>query len=245
MPGGVWDPGSTALPSGVAVVMIGCSLYLLLKDVRESVRSRGHDESLGKNGDGFITEKSHDPEAGGVRAERRMLSATVRLIAVTVLVLLAYVLSFRAIGFVISTTVMLFTLTYFYELGDVRVNVARHFVRYGIIATVITVVLFHIGVTALQWTRYFGRLWEIELLRSRAFTALLGLLLWSVLLWPVFVVMKRRFSFGKGPRIPLPGGAQQAAAVTRASILAVSTTLLLYLVFQQLFRVALPTGLFG
>ncbi len=234
MPGGDWDPGSAALPTGVAVVMIACSAYLVLKE--NVVGARDSKKRRAVNGE------SSPGETRG-----RLFGATERLIIMTVLLLSAYVLSFRTVGFVITTTVMLLMLTYFYSLGDVRWEPAFKFAKPLGLTTVFTVLVFHLGVTALRWTRYFGRIWELDLLRSRPVSALIGLVLWAVLLLPMFLYIRpklrrRREAASEAGAL---ADAAQHRALSRAMILSVITTLALYLVFQQLFRVALPMGVLG
>ena len=240
MPGGVWDPGSTALPAAVAALMVGCSLYLIAKDLRESVR-KGPERGRPRETDRAAPGEDGRGE-GSLPPDRRRLTATARLIAVTVIILVSYVLSFRAVGYVIATTVMMFALTYFYELGDVRASLIPRLVRVGFATAVSTAAVFYIGVIALRWTRYFGRVWEIALLRNRAFSALLGLVLWAALLWPIFAFLTNRYSTRRRPEPRSAEDGRQHAAAARAFVVAVSTTLLLYLVFQQLFRVSLPAG---
>ncbi len=252
MPGGDWDPGSTALPVATAVVMIACSLYLTLKEYLTN-RER---EKAAAPGDGRAAAPQTKPRREAPAHSRSETAAdpraTLRLSMLTVAVLAIYVAGFRQLGFVLTTSALLFTLTYYYQLGDVRLRAVHVLLRHGGLGVLATLVVFYLGVTALRWSRYFGRIWEVEILRNRAFTAFLGVLLWAAVLLPVFLYVKRRYLDGvpreaeqaqeRGPSEINERGVVYRTAAWRALMIAVPTTLLLYLVFQQLFRVALPLG---
>lgn len=208
MPGAQWDPGSTALPMGVAVVMVICSLYLAVK---EFAGARGH---------------------SGTAAADSTDHATRRLAALSVISTIAYVLAFRALGYVVSTTLMLYLLTFYYQLGDLRPVYASVALRYAIYSIVGTAALYALGVWALRWVRYFGRIYEIPILRERAFSAVIGALIWTAILYPVFRRLLRGVTQEQRP----------IREARRALVLATTTTLALFLVFQQLFRVSLAAG---
>lgn len=223
MPGADWDPGSTALPMGVAVFMILCSLYLTAKDVI-GVRA--------------LRRTTADPDSSGSEPSRSAVSttpdrATRRLAWLSVISTIAYVLAFRVLGFVISTTIMLYVLTFYYQLGDLRPTYSRVAIRYAIFSVFGTAALYALGVWALRWVRYFGRIYEIPILRERAFSAIVGALIWIGILYPVF---RRVLRDNKSRSQPI-------REARRALVLATTTTLALFLVFQQLFRVTLAAGI--
>ncbi len=218
MPGAQWDPGSTALPLGVAVAMIVLAGLLVVRDTKLPSAPGQSDASAA------------EPETAEDLATRRLTIATG-------IITIGYILIFRQIGYVVSTTLLVFLLTYWYQLGNVSLSSVGVLIKYTAGSVVTGAVSFAIGVWLLAWVRYFGRIWEVDILRNRTFAAFLGLVFWSALLVPLFRFMIRR----------APAGDSKADAQSRAArgalILSVATTLLVYLIFQQVFRVSLPEGI--
>ncbi|GAF82731.1 unnamed protein product, partial [marine sediment metagenome] len=79
-----WDPGSRAMPIGIGFLMLGVSIYLFFKE-----RKSGEEE---------IT----------------LDFASKKLIIITIMLSILYILFFRFVGFVLSTNILLFALIYFY-----------------------------------------------------------------------------------------------------------------------------------
>lgn len=208
-----WDPGSNAIPVGIGYVMVAASAYLVITDRRKPVKkaASGKKESVA---DALPTTEAPDVKA---------------LILLTIGTTVFYILLFRVAGFVISTTVLMLTLTYFYLRQRVRVAHLGEYLRSLGGALLTNVLLYSLGRWIIRWTQYFGRTWGVELLRNRLFTALLALAAWALIVAPIYIVIRRRKLWTD-------------SSGTRAALAACITTLGLYLVFQQIFRVSLPGG---
>ncbi len=212
-----WDPGSNAVPVGLGIIMVVVSLYLVLSD-RGTLRTNQPAAEVA----GPATPVSSRETDGNDRALRRL---TVLTLVVTAI----YILIFRWSGFVLSTTALMVTLTFFFSRGDTHLaDLPRFGMTLGATALV-TVALYSLGRWIIRWTQYYGRTLDIELFRNRLFTALLALAAWALVVAPAMAIARRR-----GVRFNRPG--------TRAAVVSAVTTLGLYLVFQQIFRVALPGG---
>ena len=205
-----WDPGSNAVPIAIGYVMVAVSTYLIITDRKRPSAERR--------------------TASPADTEDIVQTADVRsLILLTIVTTVAYILVFRGAGFVIATTILMLTLTYFYTLQQVRLSDVPEYVRSMTATLLINVLLYSLGRWIIRWTQYFGRTWEVDLLRNRLFTALLAVTAWALVCVPIYLMVRRRNLWRSGPG-------------SRAAVVTCVTTLGLYLVFQQIFRVALPGG---
>ncbi|MFP4430694.1 MAG: tripartite tricarboxylate transporter TctB family protein [Spirochaetaceae bacterium] len=214
-----WDPGSNALPIGIGYLMVALSGYLLVTDRKGPRNKPDHGEP---NKEPRVDPGTLPDEPADVRA----------LIILTLITTLLYILTFRMLGFVVSTTFLLHTLTYFYLKKLVRPS---DFGEYGLslaIVAFINVLFYSLGRWIIRWMQYFGRIHEIGVLQNRLVTALLAATAWSIVAAPIILVMNRR-------RKRL----HSSSVGDRAAVAACFSTLGLYLVFQQIFRVALPGGI--
>lgn len=210
-----WDPGSNAVPVGLGIIMVAVSLYLVFTDRGQARVGRPAPAAA----DAGETPRRDN---GNARALRRLTT-------LTLIVTTAYILMFRWAGFVLSTTILMVTLTFFFSRGDMhRSDLGRYGTTLGATALA-TVALYSLGRWIIRWTQYYGRTLDIELFRNRLFTALLALAAWALIIAPAMAIARRH-----GIRFNQPG--------TRAAVVSAVTTLGLYLVFQQIFRVALPGG---
>ena len=201
-----WDPGSNAIPIGIGYIMVAVSAYLVISDRNPAVA------------------RPRRPAPSAAPA-----ADVPALIAVTVAATVAYIAAFRGAGFVIATTVLMMTLTYFYTLQRVRLSDVPNYVGWLLPSLVTTIGLYSLGRWIIRWTQYFGRTLGIEILRNRLFTAVLALAAWAVVTGPLYAVARRH-------------GLWKSTPGSRAAIVTCITTLGLYLVFQQIFRVSLPGG---
>ena len=212
-----WDPGSNAVPVGLGIIMVVVSLYLVFSD-RGTLRAE-HPAAAAPGTAPETVARENSAHAGALR----------RMTTLTLIVTIAYILIFRWAGFVLSTTILMVTLTFFYSRGDIRrSDLARYGATLGATALT-TVALYSLGRWIIRWTQFYGRTLDIALFRNRLFTALLALVAWTLVVAPAMAIARRR-----GVRFNRPG--------TRAAVVSAITTLGLYLVFQQIFRVALPGG---
>ena len=92
-----WDPGSRALPIAMGFLMLGVSIYLIAVETAKE-------------------QKEHAVPAGA-------RSLILLMIVLSVL----YILVFRALGFILSTAVLLFTLIHFNRQENVRLEYLPRF----------------------------------------------------------------------------------------------------------------------
>lgn len=229
-----WDPGSNAIPVGIGYVMVAVSAYLVVTDRRKPAKAApAAEETVGKGAGGRKDtghrESAAQPPATAQSPPVGEVPDVKALILLTIATTVLYIMVFRVAGFVVSTTVLMLTLTYFYLRQRVRLAYLGEYLRSLGGALVTNVLLYSLGRWIIRWTQYFGRTWGVELLRNRLFTALLALAAWAVIVAPIYLVIRRRRLWTD-------------STGTRAALAACITTLGLYLVFQQIFRVALPGG---
>ena len=222
-----WDPGSNAIPVGIGYVMVAVSAYLVITDRRKPAKAVSAGETRVAKEGAASEGVAKEGAAGAVPAAE--VPDVKALILLTIGTTVLYIMVFRVAGFVISTTVLMLTLTYFYLRQRVRLAYLGEYLRSLGGALITNVLLYSLGRWIIRWTQYFGRTWGVELLRNRLFTAVLALAAWAVIVVPIYLVIRHRKLWTD-------------SSGTRAALAACITTLGLYLVFQQIFRVALPGG---
>ncbi len=197
-----WDPGSRAMPIGTGLLMLGISIYLFFKE---------------------------SAAAGGEK--RGPDTASVKLVALTIALSIVYILSFRYLGFLLSTYFLLVTLFYFNAAGDIGWKLIPRFMAGAGVGCAFTLLLYSLGRTITRYLVLSGKRSKMEVLSNRLFTTGITFAVLSVL----FII-----SLGIG-------GKYLKSKTSRRMITAVgvsaATTELLYLVFKQIFWVSLAKGI--
>jgi hypothetical protein len=228
-----WDPGAAAMPIGIGVVMTAVSLYLVVTD-RAPRRSRGEgseQSSAEQSGlEPTAPAKAKDSAVSATPAGLDAPTAAIGILAaLTTGSAFAYIVFFRILGFVAATALLLVTLSYFYSRRRIVPGDLPEFLAAAVASVTASGALFLAGRWAIRWAAYFGRTGQVELLSNRLVTAVLAIAIWGVVLVPLHRCAGRRVS-------SLHPGAY------RSTVVAVLTTLGFWLVFQHIFRVALPAG---
>jgi hypothetical protein len=195
-----WDPGSRALPIAMGFLMLGLSIYLILR------------------------------ETAGKQEEQAVVPAARKLILLTIVLSVLYILSFRALGFILSTAVLLFTLIYFNYQESIRLKLLPVYFLGLISSTAFVLLIYTAGRFITRSFFYLGRARGCELFTSKVFSAFV-VLLFAAVLFTVLLVFFRKIVNKEKIRSMLVAGLM-AAGVTEG----------LYLVFKQIFLVNLARG---
>lgn len=196
-----WDPGSRAMPIGTGFIMLGVSIYLFLKE--SAVVDEG---------------------------ERPTDSRSVKLVVLTIALSILYILSFRYIGFVLTTYFLLVTLVYFNDSGDIAWKLIPRFMAGAGFGCGFILLLYSFGRTITRYLVLTGKRSKIELLSNRLFTTGITFVVLAVL-FLISMGIARKYLKNTVSR-------RMMTAVCVAS----ATTELLYLVFKQVFWVSLTKG---
>jgi hypothetical protein len=196
-----WDPGSRALPLGAGFLMLGLSVYLVFRETTRTL------------------------------TEQAVPSGAQRLILLTIVVSLLYILVFRTLGFILSTHILLFTLIYFNQRQDVRTQYVAPFAAGLVPSTVFVLLVYTAGRFVTRGMSVLGRSSGTALLSNKSFASLVVFLLLAGLFALVVVALRR-------PRRRPSFRQQLLSALTAAGM-----TELLYLVFKQIFLVNLARGI--
>lgn len=196
-----WDPGSRAMPIGIGFLMLGVSIYLFFKE-----RKSGEEE---------IT----------------LDSASKKLIILTIVLSILYILFFRFVGFILSTNVLLFTLIYFYYKRDIKWNMTQNF-SIGLFLSIGLMILFYsIGRFTTRFLFLIGRSSNLEIFSGRLFITGVTFLVLLFIFFTMLLLFRKAIK-NKNFRIPLLSG-----------FIAIGTTEFIYIVFKQVFWVSLAKGL--
>ena len=196
-----WDPGSRAMPLGIGFLMLGVSIYLFFKE-----RKSGEEE---------IT----------------LDSASKKLIILTIMLSILYILFFRFVGFILSTNVLLFALIYFYYKRDIRWNMIQNF-SIGLFLSVGLMILFYsIGRFTTRFLFLIGRNSNIEIFSGRLFITGVTFLILLFIFFTILLLFRKVIK-NENFRIPLLSG-----------FIAIGVTEFIYIIFKQIFWVSLAKGL--
>ena len=161
----------------------------------------------------------------------KMEKETVFLFAVTALLAIIYVLLTKTVGFVILTTLVLYTLEYLYStIGEKRKGCEA---LVGGASTLVVTVLFYTLMRLI--TKTLSRLARGGVIPSIFSKATVGAVVSIVFVLAVIILLS--FTVGKALR------RKGLGRVGDASLITFSTVLILYVVFKQFFLVALAPGL--
>lgn len=196
-----WDPGSRALPIAMGFLMLGLSTYLIFKETAKE------------------------------QAEGSVPTGARHLIVLTILLSVLYILFFRALGFILSTAMLLFTLIYFNYHGDIRLKLFPGFAAGLVSSTAFVLLVYTAGRFITRSLFYLGRARGFELLTSKVFSAF-TVFVFVALMFAVLLVSLRK-TVNK-PRV---------RSVLVAGLTAAGVTEGLYLVFKQIFLVSLARGI--
>jgi hypothetical protein len=195
-----WDPGSRALPIAMGFLMLGLSIYLIVKE----------------------TSKKQE--------QQEVPSGARKLILLTIVLGILYILAFQVLGFILSTVVLLFTLIYFNYHENITLKLLPIF-SVGLMSSVaFALVIYTAGKFITRSLFYTGRARGFELLASKVFSAF-AVMLFAAAVFTVLLVLFRKTVNRQKIRSMLVAGLT-AAGVTEG----------LYLVFKQIFLVNLARG---
>jgi len=196
-----WDPGSRALPIAMGFLMLGLSIYLIL---RETSKEKG---------------------------EQTVPPAARKLILLTIVLSVLYILAFRFLGFILSTAILLFTLIYFNYHENVRLKLLPVFSGGLVSSTAFVLLIYTAGRFITRSLFYLGRARGCELFTSKVFSAFVVLLFVAILFAVLLISFRKSVSNTKTRSMLIAG--LVAAGVTEG----------LYLVFKQIFLVNLARGI--
>lgn len=196
-----WDPGSRALPIAMGFLMLGLSTYLIFRETAKE------------------------------QEEQAVPSGARKLILLTILLSVLYILAFRFLGFILSTAILLYTLIYFNYHQDVRADLVPRFTAGLVVTAAFVLLIYTAGRFITRGLFYLGRAGGFELLTSKVFSAFLAALLAAI----VFVLLL--VAFRKTVNRP------QIRSLIISGLMAAGVTEGLYLVFKQIFLVSLASGI--
>lgn len=206
-----WDPGSRAIPLGTGFIMLGFSIYLTFSSRREKEE-----------------EKSPDRE-------------TRNLVILSILLPVLYIVVFRYIGFILLTSVMLFTLVFFYYRKGIFFRDLGRYLLGLILTILLTLTVYTAGRFVTRFMIRYGKRVSSKLLAGRMFTSLVVLIILAAILLLVSLLYKRLWRERAGRRNSRQEeiGSKVFISVVTASAI----TEILYLVFRQIFWVSLARGI--
>lgn len=196
-----WDPGSRALPIAMGFLMLVLSIYLIL---RETVKEQ---------------------------EEQAVPSGARKLILLTIVLSILYILAFRLLGFILCTAILLFTMIYFNYHENVRLKLLPRFLGGLISSTTFVLLIYTAGRFITRSLFYLGRARGYELLTSKVFSAFVVLLFAAVLIAVLLVFFRKTVNKVETRSLIIAG--LMTAGVTEG----------LYLVFKQIFLVNLARGI--
>lgn len=196
-----WDPGSRALPVGTGVIMLATSIYLTLR------------------------------ERHGAEDQGKLEKGSARLIALTIVLSVFYILLLKTTGFILSTNALLFTLVYFNYREGIEWHMVPGFSLGFVVSSVFVVLIYSLGRFITRSLFLYGTGSGLELFSGKLFTSGVTVAVLAAIFLPILLISGRitRSAEAKCIRIPL----LTAPAVTE----------ILYLVFRQIFLVRLAEGL--
>lgn len=201
------DPGGMMLPLVLSIFMFVASTIL------------------------FLTDKKPQEATEKVQG-----SAQRRLFLLTVIVAILYVAAMRPLGFIITTALLIFTLTFYYLQGTiVRKDTVTWAV--GTVATLaILLALYSIGRIITRYLLLSARQGRIpQLLGSTSVVVGVVLVVILALYYLLYKLTRTRFHHDRVP--------SSVSRAFDACMISVLTTESLYLVFRQMFLVELVRGL--
>lgn len=178
----------------------------------------------------FFTDKKD------VNLEAEKQNVEHRLFILTVFVAILYVVAMRPLGFILTTVLLIFTLTYFYLMGSVHRKDLGVWALGSVSSIAVLLIIYSIGRKITRSLLISVRLKSIpQWMGNPAVTVSLVLLI--VVIW--FIV------FSKIGKKWFKSGVAKTSHVNafKAGMLAVTTTELVYLIFRQMFLVELVRGL--
>ena len=196
-----WDPGSRALPIAMGFLMLGLSIYLFLRETAKQ------------------------------QQEQAVPSGARKLIVLTIVLSVLYILAFRTLGFVLSTAVLLYTLIYFNYHENVRLELLPRFSAGLVSSAAFVLLIYSAGRFITRSLFYLGRARGCELFTSKVFSAF-AVLLFTAVLFALLLVFFRKTVNKPATR-----------SILIAGLLAAGVTEGLYLVFKQIFLVNLARGI--
>lgn len=196
-----WDPGPRAVPLATGALMLVLGVSLAVREWKSPPRSG------------------------------RLPPAVARLIVLTVVLCCLYVALFRAVGFVLATTLLLYLLFFFYHAQDVRFGLLASCLTGLAGSLALTLALYTIGKVVSRALFAWGRASGRALLADRTFGA--GAALLAAAFVFVLLILALKAKRGGRPLDWLSVSVLTAAAMTES----------LYIVFRQVFLVALAPGL--
>jgi hypothetical protein len=156
-----WDPGSRSLPMAMGFLMLGLSLYLVVKETLPA------------------------------REERPVPAGARRLVVLTIAASLAYILVFRRLGFILATALLLFTLVYFNRRQDVRLNQLPGYAAGAAAGTALALLIYSAGRLLTRGLFAWGRAHGSALLAGNIFAAFLTALLMAALFGALAALARR------------------------------------------------------
>lgn len=178
----------------------------------------------------FLTDKKLPSQSSKMETEQK------RLFVLTVVVTLLYVLLARPIGYLLTTAWLLHTLTFFYLRGDVRFKESGVWLTSLLGSTALLVGLYTIGRRITRFLLLAGRQGTIPAFFGSTSVVVAIVLVVVTALFLLFIGIAKRVGKERLTQEPI-----KAAYI--ASLVAVATTELIYLIFRQLFLVELVRGI--
>lgn len=207
-----WDPGSRAMPLGVGIVIVLSSLYLYFKESKTMTLKNIKGERKENN----LTNKN----------------STQKLIFLTIILSVLYILVLRQIGFIICTVVILYMLIVIFSRGDFQISFFLEPILPGLLFSIgYMVMVYSIGRWITRSLFFLGRNSDIPILKSQLFITgftFMGLIL---LFTFTFFIMKKIINQKIFYQVILP------------AFISVGITEILYIVFKQIFWVDLAKGI--
>lgn len=207
-----WDPGSRAMPLGVGIVIVFSSIYLYFKESRTTPL---------KNIKGERKENNHPNEKN-----------TQKLIFLTIILSVLYILLFRQIGFIICTVMILYILIFIFSKSDFQLSLFLKTILPGLLFSIgYMLTIYSIGRWITRSLFFLGRNNDIPILKSQlfitGFTFIAVIVLFVITFFITGKMVNRKIFYP----IILP------------AFISVGITEFLYIVFKQIFWVDLAKGI--
>ncbi len=227
-----WDPGSRFLPVGVGALGLAVSAYLF---VRELLKAGGRRR---KGGAPAPPRAPSTPRPGTLRPggppaapAAEPVRPAAGLVVFAVAATLLYIATFRLLGFILGTNLLLFLLVYFSFRREVRLEMALPAAWGAAASSAFVLVLYSLGRLVTRSMVLYGKRADLELLTNKPLTAAAALLAAGVPYLLVLLLTRK-------------AGRREAARHWRTAFLtAPAVTEIFYLVFRQVFLVSLARGL--
>ncbi|RKX77773.1 MAG: hypothetical protein DRP87_08200 [Spirochaetes bacterium] len=194
-----WDPGSRAIPVGTGFIMLASSLYIFTKEERKREENK-----------------------------EKIKPETKRVILINLLLSFLYVFLFRRLGFILCTTVFIYTLVYFNRIKNVQIKLLPEYLTGLTAGTIFTLLIYSLGRFITRYLYSWGRSTDISLFTNSNFSAgITFFILAAIFLIAVFLL--KRWRKNKNHMLfPI--------------FIATGVTEIIYLVFGQIFMVSLAKG---